>query len=398
MTFSYIAINRMIEQGAGEHREQREMFKREGRPMLATGREMSDAELLEKLKSFQVILDREEFAAWCKNFLSAEALSEWIIATQKPRFARDFDQEWIWVVLTVLWERWFPENPSFEMIDDQMQAGYNLLEARETGRACELWLAVWKNLLNIANTQRFKSLDKLDEAFAGSQAIFNWVQDLEMELWNKGLHDWRFLQERARFCEEFLSRFPHEDGQLSENMKRAWAESCFSIGETIKAEALFQQWLDEDPSWGWGWIGWSDCYRYLDKNNQDLDKAEKILRDGLSVKGVRDKKEIQNRLAALYAGSGKELKLSEGHSQLAGRKNVKLETTINASGNVLRLKRKIDFGEEGLPVEELSSFYDALQADFPSSPVKNKKNRKIGRNEPCPCGSGKKYKLCCGKP
>ena len=23
--------------------------------------------------------------------------------------------------------------------------------------------------------------------------------------------------------------------------------------------------------------------------------------------------------------------------------------------------------------------------------------RKIGRNEPCPCGSGKKYKMCCGK-
>ena len=22
--------------------------------------------------------------------------------------------------------------------------------------------------------------------------------------------------------------------------------------------------------------------------------------------------------------------------------------------------------------------------------------RKIGRNEPCPCGSGKKYKRCCG--
>lgn len=25
------------------------------------------------------------------------------------------------------------------------------------------------------------------------------------------------------------------------------------------------------------------------------------------------------------------------------------------------------------------------------------KGRKIGRNEPCPCGSGKKYKHCCGK-
>ena len=26
-----------------------------------------------------------------------------------------------------------------------------------------------------------------------------------------------------------------------------------------------------------------------------------------------------------------------------------------------------------------------------------KKVTKIGRNEPCPCGSGKKYKQCCGK-
>ena len=28
-------------------------------------------------------------------------------------------------------------------------------------------------------------------------------------------------------------------------------------------------------------------------------------------------------------------------------------------------------------------------------PVVNKK-KKIGRNDPCPCGSGKKYKKCCG--
>ena len=25
------------------------------------------------------------------------------------------------------------------------------------------------------------------------------------------------------------------------------------------------------------------------------------------------------------------------------------------------------------------------------------KGKKIGRNDPCPCGSGKKYKQCCGK-
>jgi preprotein translocase subunit SecA len=29
------------------------------------------------------------------------------------------------------------------------------------------------------------------------------------------------------------------------------------------------------------------------------------------------------------------------------------------------------------------------------SPVE--KTKKVGRNDPCPCGSGKKYKKCCGR-
>lgn len=29
-------------------------------------------------------------------------------------------------------------------------------------------------------------------------------------------------------------------------------------------------------------------------------------------------------------------------------------------------------------------------------PEQAKVEKKVGRNEPCPCGSGKKYKKCCG--
>jgi preprotein translocase subunit SecA len=33
-----------------------------------------------------------------------------------------------------------------------------------------------------------------------------------------------------------------------------------------------------------------------------------------------------------------------------------------------------------------------------SSPAPTKRNaKKVGRNDPCPCGSGKKFKKCCGK-
>lgn len=35
---------------------------------------------------------------------------------------------------------------------------------------------------------------------------------------------------------------------------------------------------------------------------------------------------------------------------------------------------------------------------LPDTPVEQAKStKKAGRNDPCPCGSGKKFKQCCGK-
>ena len=38
-----------------------------------------------------------------------------------------------------------------------------------------------------------------------------------------------------------------------------------------------------------------------------------------------------------------------------------------------------------------------VAGDAPREPRKVKASEKVGRNDPCPCGSGKKYKNCCGK-
>jgi hypothetical protein len=43
--------------------------------------------------------------------------------------------------------------------------------------------------------------------------------------------------------------------------------------------------------------------------------------------------------------------------------------------------------------EEYKDFYKEPEPVYQQTPVKKK--NKIGRNEPCPCGSGKKYKRCC---
>ncbi|MBN2125981.1 MAG: SEC-C domain-containing protein [Deltaproteobacteria bacterium] len=88
-------------------------------------------------------------------------------------------------------------------------------------------------------------------------------------------------------------------------------------------------------------------------------------------------------------------------------------------------KKKAKLGTEKRPavvsvqteerVKEVSSIFEekgwrfiiTLEPDKPEdladleillNPVKPKTaEKKVGRNDPCPCGSGKKYKKCCGK-
>ena len=38
-----------------------------------------------------------------------------------------------------------------------------------------------------------------------------------------------------------------------------------------------------------------------------------------------------------------------------------------------------------------------VQEGSEGNPQNARVKTKIGRNDPCPCGSGKKYKKCCGK-
>ncbi len=52
-------------------------------------------------------------------------------------------------------------------------------------------------------------------------------------------------------------------------------------------------------------------------------------------------------------------------------------------------------------VKEQKSVYQNLAESHGDQPVKRKQRKvsqKVGRNDPCPCGSGKKYKKCCGAP
>jgi len=89
-----------------------------------------------------------------------------------------------------------------------------------------------------------------------------------------------------------------------------------------------------------------------------------------------------------------------------GKKTAKLGTEKNPA--VVNVQTEERVKELKLVFEENSwKFTIELEPDKPEditeleillNPLKTRiAEKNVGRNEPCPCGSGKKYKKCCGK-
>jgi len=168
------------------------------------------------LSSFGIELDRPSLERLCDQALSAEEIAQPLL-DQRTFHGRQqqMESDWIWICLSALWQRWFPDKPSFEALDDKMQAGYEL-RASGAVAACHVWLEAWNDVLRILDKAGMHSIQEFDERFQGSQSLFNWMQDLEGELWNAGLEDRQFLTARIALCEEGLRRFRTDDDLMTE--------------------------------------------------------------------------------------------------------------------------------------------------------------------------------------
>jgi len=90
--------------------------------------------------------------------------------------------------------------------------------------------------------------------------------------------------------------------------------------------------------------------------------------------------------AALPAGQQENTQLKEGRQQRTDMSNVRAnKEEIDAAGQDYAANERDRFEPGGAPVDE----------EIKQQPIKVEP--KIGRNDPCPCGSGKKYKNCHGR-
>ena len=365
---SWVTIDRICQEEADGKEDVRRELVRNGRPLRSSADSLSDDELLAKLKDLGLDVDRDGVERLCAGALSTEEVAKPI--THKLQLD-DMTVDWVWISLLALWQRWWPERVCLELLDDKMQAGYVQDAENDTHAAVVTWLDAWSDVLRLCDATGIGSIEEFDDRFPLTQSLFNWSQDLEMALENAGRDNREIRQSLIEFCEESFRRFPREDQLLTENRRRTMAQAYFDAGMTEKAEELFRSWLDADPAWGWGWIGWADCYLPGAGRPADLARAEKLLRRGYHIPGVRDRVYIAERLQEVCEDSG-------------------------------RPDEARQFGEQAERLRHEPLRAAARPGPPPGNPVPPAVNTarrvKVGRNAPCPCGSGKKFKKCCGSP
>lgn len=261
-----------------------------------------------------------------------------------------------------------PISEQFIEFDSKMQKGYQYLLNQEYNKAIEIWVCVWNELMNFMETNNIETFKRFDEIYNGTQFVTNWVNDYEECLHNivANSNDAEVLEVYGNMriqLNEQIQNFTDAEEELTlENAKRAIAETYFFLGDIKKGEELFEKYLSENPRWGWGWIGWSDQYWLYKREKVNFIKGEELLLKALTVQGLNDRDDVEGRLLGLYSESEQDEKLNS-------------------------LEKKLNQCKKDNYVSEMASNENNI----------NITSKKIGRNVQCPCGSGKKYKKCCGR-
>ena len=247
----------------------------------------------------------------------------------------------------------------YEKINDQIELGYDYMYQHETTKCCDEWLAAWEEVKTVMKEAKINNIIELNKEKRFSEFIINYAQELMFELHNAGIEDASYYEKRIIYCTELLT-YCGDDQNIKENTRRGIGESYTGLGDMETCDRLFEGWLQEDPDWGWGYIGWSDSWYLYKEEGGNFEKAEQILLQGLSQEEVRDRIDLVARMAEINEKAKKPEKVREYKALLH-----KLMPTTSKT----------------------SSYYKPSPLIKPPEP---------GRNAPCPCGSGQKYKRCCG--
>lgn len=228
-------------------------------------------------------------------------------------------------------------------------------------KALEAWNLLWELMERENNFSNQLGSDVLD------WQIGNWANDTTILLQNT-----RRYKDVIAVNEQILkiqwSRNGHTD-LFHENAKRDIADTYADMGEVEKAYKLYEGYLESDPLWGWGWIGYYRLFKEQ-KNPHYIDIMRDLYFNIKEGNKYRDAEDLYLELSEEFA------ELEENDISKFLREKYEREEKRIRNANRDRLIKSIESLERKIHLNV---------------------GRKIYPNELCPCGSGMKYKKCCGR-
>ena len=178
MKMSWVTLDRICEEERISDTTIRRLFEHSNRPLRSGAAQLSDEDLLEKLRGFGFDLDRPGLAQLCEGALSAEEVARPLMDRCDFRTDRG---EWratgsgsAW---SRLWQRWWPDKVCLELLDDKVQAGYHELERNGDRGAPPPGSLHGRTCCACATPRAFTRSAKFDDRFPMTQSLFNWSQD-----------------------------------------------------------------------------------------------------------------------------------------------------------------------------------------------------------------------------
>lgn len=243
--------------------------------------------------------------------------------------------------------------------------GYDALKEMNYPEMTYQWLSAWEKVKEIVkNAYKKPSLVEVDEATDFAYELHNWLQDMEMELGNA-----KENEKRITFCREVLDLFDWEEDS-PDNYMAAIGEALQDLGRVKESNEWFEDWLKKEP----GNPSCINAYFWCLIERNEIDRAKGLLEETITpdTECSMDNEILFYRAADLYQVTGDKEKAE------------------------LYKKKAEDFRKKFL---EDPLMYRNGNDDYDFTPVQQtvRKEKKIYPNDPCPCGSGKKYKKCCGR-
>ena len=397
-----------------------------------------EKKILDKLNSFGVTVDKIEFTKVAKTVNHPEGLAKRLFYPHANTTGED--EDFIWMAAYALWDIYCPDEPSITGFNDVLHEAYLLVlkTDEKNNRKKEIKESFKENCTNyFTRLQTYIFSDKkdflqewqntididMDPSYELNIFLTSLLAnpDFEKDVLEVVRHLKKQIPHPTWIGIEIINNIIHNNPQSNElyrELKHNHPFYCYVACDIA-------QYYLEKKDYVHAEFYLTDALEIIDsraeKNKLSLDTIEttiyddyinvfnlleEVLKksnaDSKKKKLLKAKKQTVEKKSEIYSKSPKNEKIDTAMNELFTKVEIDQAEKSNAIRYYNYLK-KFDINFETkeqvkadiIPLKILPEKYDSWEDNNKNDQLKKRVGKKIGRNDPCPCGSGKKYKKCC---